>query len=227
MVPLSLAEIQLRRILGSPAGLAAGVLLACLCPVLSRLSPLGVVHASDPATELALRWSVPVGIAGALVGLGTLGGLEAFLRWLPPGPRARGEVAAVLTAVLAFEVPLFLGGALARGPIPPTWGSSSLLGGIAFALHLAVAAGLVARLPAGTALRMALFLVLVWIAPVLLSDGGGGRGWWAAAVLDPTFHLRSFAHWAEAPGPALAGLGPIVAMWGGSRLLLGPKASPR
>lgn len=224
MIAVNVAEIQLRRLLGSPTVLVIGALLLFLCPVLSRLSPLGVVHRFDPATELALTWAVPVGIVGALVGLRSLGTLEAFLRWLPPGARCRGEFLALLVAVLVLELPLFVGGALARGPGPPAWSAGALVGGIAFALHLASAAVLILRLPATTTLQAALFLSLVWIVPILLADGGGSRGW-EAALLDPTFHLRSFPRWSEAPGRALSGLGPIAAMWGGSRLLLGPKAS--
>jgi len=222
----SLARIQATRLVRAPLGLSAWGLLAILVPVLVRLTPLGVIATQDPASELALRWALPVALVGAWVGLVTLGNLEGFLRWIPPGPRVSGELAVVLSAAVVLELPLFLGAWAARGPAPSAWSPQVFALGILGGLQLGLLAVLVTRLPAGAGSRAGVFLFLVWIAPVLVTDGGGSRGW-GVPLLDLTFPLRSFAHLADAPGRALAGLAPIVALWGGNWLLLRSPGSPR
>ena len=219
-IPLTLARIQIQRLLSHPGFLGGMAVLGLLVPVLSRLTPLGVLPAEDRSTELARGWAVPVGFLGIGAGLAVLGSLEGFLRWLPPASRVAGELAALVAAVLAFELPLFLGAALTRGGSPLVGSPWTWVGGAAFVLHAAALGTLLLRFPGSLPLRASVFLVLVWMLPLLLTEGGGASRW-VGALLDPTSHLRALERAGEGLAPALVGLTPIVAIGVASRLLAG------
>src|SRR5262245_32288494 len=80
-----------------PAVVVCWLLLTVWVPLLMRLHP---ISSSQDALGMALSWCYPAGLVGALLGLVTLSGGEAFLKRLDSRTRWVGEAGALLGATI-------------------------------------------------------------------------------------------------------------------------------
>jgi hypothetical protein len=180
---LSVPRWVLLRLATNPWVATGGAFLLGIIPLQQVLSPF---PSPEGALELIRLWTPLAASLGALGAIAVLSGGEAFLTRLDMATRTRGEFASVIAGAAILILPIFLGalGAGARFADLARYGPAIFTS----LLHLAAVALLLLHPAVPSVLRLALFVTLTWILPVL---GGADALGFAIALFDAHGAVRS------------------------------------
>lgn len=174
--------------------LAAAALV--LCPLATLLGPFPRAEI-DPTWAIATSWSIPIGLIGASGAVAFLSRHGALLLQMAPRTRWGGELGTLLLGALAPQLVLFLGATLGS-PAGLDELPALLARSVVADVHLAAVGILALRVPAPTALRIALLWALLWLVPALV----GASRW--AILVDPGTSSRVALGYATSARAALS-----------------------